>query len=361
VSPPPASPPDAPDAADYDRVVTWKVVLNGTVEDFDQAATKAALVASYNQPSITAEHITLTVVAGSIIVTGEVRLEDASVTFSEMSDKVMTLFNNATAMAATFGLPVISFEAPTLSFASKPPAAPPPPVLASPLPPSLPTAEEGSGESSDDIMLPIIIGASAGGGCVVLALIVGIAAACLRKKKNVQPLLGSANSPAAAVAQAGAATGSVTSARPSRVGLPSSLRPKSKKVAMAPAAEGIYNQMATDPAAGLTQAEFAAASAQLPGAGHQSETAKCLATMAAAGAGSTPFSAQVEAPLAPLAPHQGPAGGAGAGAAGMRPLAPPLTPLGGAGDAPGLRPLAPLGHPVGGGGRGLAPLRPLGS
>ena len=350
--------------------MTWKVTLNGTVEDFDQAATKAALVASYNQPSITAEHITLTVEAGSIIVTGEVRLEEPSVTFAQMSDSSLTLFRNATAMAATFGMPLISFEAPTLSFASKPPAAPPPPpVLASPLPPSLPPTEEGSGESSDDSIfsLPMLIGASAGGGCIVLALIVGIAAACMRrKKKGVQPLLlGGANSTAAAVAQAGTATASVTSGRPSRAGLPSSLRPKSKKVAMAPAAASVYSQNAADPAAGLNQAEFAAAAAQLPGAEHQSETARCLATMAAAsgGAGSTPFSAQVEAPLAPLAPLQGPAGGAGAGPAGLRPLAPPLTPLGGASSAQGLRPLAPLGA-VGGaraGGGGLAPLRPLGS
>merc|ERR1719424_2695845 len=147
---------------------------------FDQAATKAALVASYNQPSITAEHITLTVEAGSIIVTGEVRLEEPSVTFAQMSDSSLTLFRNATAMAATFGMPLISFEAPTLSFASKPPAA-----LASPLPPSLPPTEEGSGESSDDSIfsLPMLIGASAGGGCIVLAL-VGIAAACMRRRKK---------------------------------------------------------------------------------------------------------------------------------------------------------------------------------
>ena len=38
-------------------------------------AAKAALVVTFNQPSITAEHITLTVEPGSIIVTGEVRLE----------------------------------------------------------------------------------------------------------------------------------------------------------------------------------------------------------------------------------------------------------------------------------------------
>ena len=345
----------------------WKVTLNGTLADFDeaaQAAAKAALVVSFNQPSITAEHITLTVEAGSIIVTGEVRLEDPSVTFSEMSTTVVDLFNNATAMTATFGLPLISIDtAPTLNYASKPPAAPPPPSPPSPTPPALPPSEEGSGDSSgDDDMLPYIIGGAAGGGCLVLALCVSVAVLCARKrdKQAVQPLAdadANANAPAAA--------------RPSRGGLPSSLRPKSKKVATPPpagAAQTIYTQNAADPAAGLNQAEFAAAAAQLPGPRQEeSETARCLATMAAAsgGAGATPFSAQVEAPLAPLAPLQGPAGGAGAGGGGLRPLAPPLTPLGGAagGGAPGLRPLAPLGAVGGarGGGGGPAPLRPLGS
>ena len=346
----------------------WKVTLNGTLADFDeaaQAAAKAALVVTFNQPSITAEHITLTVEAGSIIVTGEVRLEDPSVDFTALSTTVTALFNNATAATAAFGVPLISVDTlPTLSYASKPPAAPPPPSppSASPTPPALPPSEEGSGNSSDDDdMLPYIIGGAAGGGCLVLALLVFLCVFCLRKrhKKAVQPL---ANTDANANSPAAAASASVPTAR----------RGKSKKAAQPPAAEAaqtIYQQNAANPAAGLTQGEFAAADSQLRGgaAAQESETARCLATMAAAsgGAGATPFSAQVEAPLAPLAPLQGPAGGAGAGGGGLRPLAPPLTPLGGAaaGGAPGLRPLAPLGSVggAGGGGRGLAPLRPLGS
>ena len=69
----------------------WKVTLNGTLADFDeaaQAAAKAALVVTFNQPSITAEHITLTVEAGSIIVTGEVRLEDPSVDFTALKNSL---------------------------------------------------------------------------------------------------------------------------------------------------------------------------------------------------------------------------------------------------------------------------------
>lgn len=342
----------------------WKVTLNGTVADFDeaaQAAAKAALVVTFNQPSITAEHITLTVEPGSIIVTGEVRLEDPSVDFTALSTTVTDLFYNETAMTATFGLPLISVDTqPTLSYASKPPAAPPPPSPPSPTPPALPPSEEGSGDSSDDDDFPlwIIIVAAGVGGCLVLALLVFLFVFCKRKlhKKAVQPL---ANTDANANSPAPAASASVPR------------RGKSKKAAQPAAAEAaqtIYQQNAADPAAGLTQGEFAAADSQLRGAAAQeSETARCLATMAAAsgGAGATPFSAQVEAPLAPLAPLQGPAGGAGAGGGGLRPLAPPLTPLGGAagGGAPGLRPLAPLGSVggAGGGGRGLAPLRPLGS
>ena len=343
----------------------WKVTLNGTLADFDeaaQAAAKAALVVTFNQPSITAEHITLTVEAGSIIVTGEVRLEDPSVSFSEMSTTVMALFNNETAATAAFGVPLISVDTqPTLSYASKPPAAPPPPSPPSPTPPAQPPSEEGSGASSDDDDFPLwaIIVAAGVGGCLVLALLVFLFVFCVRKrhKKAVQPL---ANTDANANTPAAAPSASVPR------------RGKSKKAAQPPAAEAaqtIYQQNAANPAAGLTQGEFAAADSQLRGgaAAQESETASCLATMAAAsgGAGATPFSAQVEAPLAPLAPLQGPAGGAGAGGGGLRPLAPPLTPLGGAagGGAPGLRPLAPLGSVggAGGGGRGLAPLRPLGS
>ena len=327
----------------------WKVTLNGTLADFDeaaQAAAKAALVVTFNQPSITAEHITLTVEAGSIIVTGEVRLEDPSVDFTALSTTVTDLFSNETAMTATFGLPLISvLTQPTLSYASKPPAAPPPPSPPSPTPPAQPS-DEGSGDSSDDDDFPlwIIIVAAGVGGCIVLALLVFLFVFCKRKlhKKAVQPMAttdANANSPAPA------ASASVPR------------RGKSKKAAQPPpaeaaaAAQNIYQQNAADPRAGLTQGEFAAADSQLRGgaAAQESETARCLATMAAAsgGAGATPFSAQVEAPLAPLAPLQGPAGGAGAGGGGLRPLAPPLTPLGGAA--------------AGGGGRGLAPLRPLGS
>ena len=349
----------------------WKVTLNGTLADFDeaaQAAAKAALVVTFNQPSITAEHITLTVEAGSIIVTGEVRLEDPSVDFTALSTTVTDLFYNETAMTATFGLPLISVDTqPTLSYASKPPAAPPPPSPPSPTPPAQPSDESDSSDD-DDFPLWIIIVAAGVGGCLVLALLIFLCVFCMRKrhKKAVQPL---ANTDANANSPAAAASASVPTAR----------RSKSKKAAQPPAAEAaqtIYQQNAANPAAGLTQGEFAAAdsqlrggaAAQLPGGRpEESETARCLATMAAAsgGAGATPFSAQVEAPLAPLAPLQGPAGGAGAGGGGLRPLAPPLTPLGGAaaGGAPGLRPLAPLGSVggAGGGGRGLAPLRPLGS
>ena len=370
-------------------IITVIMTIAGDVSDFTDAAQskfKAGLRANVcENKACPGVEIALTIAAGSVEVTSAIsyREDDASVG-AAVQTKATSLASATTAELSAM-LKVTVESAPTVTVAknvevtvtvaapSPPPPLPspppsPPPVLASPLPPSLPPTEEGSGESSDDSMfpLPMLIGASAGGGCIVLALIVGIAAACLRKKKGVQPLLpGGANSTAAAVAQAGTATASVTSARPSRTGLPSSLRPKSKKVEMAPAAEGVYNQNAADPAAGLNQAEFSAAAAQLPRAEYESETARCLATMAAAsgGAGSTPFSAQVEAPLAPLAPLQGPAGGAGAGPAGLRPLAPPLTPLGGAGGAQGLRPLAPLGA-VGGaraGGGGLAPLRPLGS
>ena len=187
----------------------WKVTLNGTLADFDeaaQAAAKAALVVTFNQPSITAEHITLTVEPGSIIVTGEVRLEDPSVSFSEMSTTVMALFNNETAATAAFGVPLISVDTqPTLSYASKPPAAPPPPSPPSPTPPAQPPSEEGSGASSDDDDFPLwaIIVAAGVGGCLVLALLVFLFVFCVRKrhKKAVQPLANTdanANSPAAA-------------------------------------------------------------------------------------------------------------------------------------------------------------------
>ena len=324
----------------------WKVTLNGTLADFDeaaQAAAKAALVVTFNQPSITAEHITLTVEAGSIIVTGEVRLEDPSVDFTALSTTVTDLFYNETAMTATFGLPLISVDTqPTLSYASKPAAAPPPPSPPSPTPPAQPSDESDSSDDDDFPLWIIIIIVAA--GVVALLVLVLLFVFCKRKlhKKAVQPMAttdANANSPAPA------ASASVPR------------RGKSKKAAQPPPAEAaagaqnIYQQHAANPTAGLTQGEFAAADSQLRGgaAAQESETARCLATMAAAsgGAGATPFSAQVEAPLAPLAPLQGPAGGAGAGGGGLRPLAPPLTPLGGAA--------------AGGGGRGLAPLRPLGS
>ena len=390
--PPPPPSPLAPGSANMvvkKTIITVIMTIAGDVSDFTDAAQskfKAGLRANVcDNKACPGVEIALTIAAGSVEVTSAIsfREDDASVgaavetratslasaTTAELSEQLGVTVESAPTVTVAKNVEVtvtVAAPSPPPPLPSPPPS--PPPVLASPLPPSLPPTEEGSGESSDDSMfpLPMLIGASAGGGCIVLALIVGIAAACLRKKKAVQPLLpGGANSTAAAVAQAGAATASVTSARPSRTGLPSSLRPKSKKVEMAPAAEGVYNQNAADPAAGLNQAELAAAAAQLPGVEYESETARCLATMSAAsgGAGSTPFSALVEAPLAPLAPLQGPAGGAGAGPAGLRPLAPPLTPLGGAGGAQGLRPLAPLGA-VGGaraGGGGLAPLRPLGS
>ena len=93
------------------KVMIWKVTLNGTLADFDEAAraaAKAALVVTFNQPSITAKHITLTVEAGSYIVTGEVRVEDPLVDFTALSTLVTDLFYNETAMIATFGLPLIS-------------------------------------------------------------------------------------------------------------------------------------------------------------------------------------------------------------------------------------------------------------
>ena len=221
--PPPASPPDA---ADYDSVVTFVLVFNGTLEEFDVEATKAALVVAFKQPSITAADITLRLTQGSIIVSGEVRTSDGDAARGAMATLV-TMFSDPAATSDLFGMQLLSVQSmPTLSYASKPPASPPP-LTPPPPPPSLPKATNGTSSSGDNV--PVIIGATVGGICGLLALVLGVMAIARSKKQAIQPTDASSAS-----TRPGPGPASFTSQRIWKM-LSGLMRNRSRKVAPPPA------------------------------------------------------------------------------------------------------------------------------
>ena len=87
-----------------------------TLADFNETAAKMQMDAEINQASITADDITLNVTVGSLIVTGEVRTNDANA--ADVALQALTsIMTNATEVQSTFGLPLVEVTAlPTLSY-----------------------------------------------------------------------------------------------------------------------------------------------------------------------------------------------------------------------------------------------------
>ena len=170
-------------------------MLDGaTLADFNETAAKMQMAAEINQASITADDITLNVTVGSLIVTGEVRTNDANA--ADVALQALTsIMTNATEVQSTFGLPLVEVTAlPTLSYVAKPPMAPPPSpppaggtLTAIAVPP--PSAPPPSAPSSAPDMTIIIIAAAVGGGVCLLCVLAGVA--CLlrarKKKKAIDP------------------------------------------------------------------------------------------------------------------------------------------------------------------------------
>ena len=127
----PSAPPSAP--ADLDSVLSFAIVLTGTLSEFDRDAAVVHLLAAISHPDIAAEDIDLKVSSASVLVNGTIRSNngDAMVV---VHDALTAMLDTPSQVLACFGLPLERIEAqPSLSHVHRPPSSPP---LASPPPAS---------------------------------------------------------------------------------------------------------------------------------------------------------------------------------------------------------------------------------
>ena len=158
--PPPSVPPPASPGAAYRPVITLTFTVAGTVESFDRAAFRAALLAL-----VPAAHdVVLVTSSASVRVTARIIMDDAT----EASTAAVTLqATSVSAFAVALGVTVEAIEPPSVATELFAAPTPPPPAMP-PQPPTAPVGEAICTLQSDTIPLLCPETLVAGGAIVVI-------------------------------------------------------------------------------------------------------------------------------------------------------------------------------------------------